>query len=716
MRSSAKDPIDFGGNWRFRLGEAQGAEDPEFDDGEWEQVSLPHTFNDLDTFVPPRGYYRGPVWYRKSFPKPRGRLVFFRLDALWGKARVWLNGRDLGEHLDGLVGFELDLTDHLVKGANTLAVRVDNSPDPRVLPGKPIPDYNVYGGLCGEAWLVPKTAAYFPWRSVVVTTPVVGEGRAEVDVVAPLGGREKEDIRSRLTIHDPDGNEEVSTEAIAPGVDRSFRFHCEIAKPRLWSPDDPDLYLAELELLSKESLLDRVTVRFGIRRIAFKQDEGFLLNGERLQLRGVNRHQDFPGLGNVLPPRLNRMDVELIRAMGGNFVRTSHYPQHPSFLDACDELGVLVYQEITTWQLIGGKEFIASADSMMAEMIRRDRNRPSVIMWGMMNEGRSRKLLERLKATATKHDPGRPAVYAENKLADGVTQGTVFVPQILGINYMLESIDAFHSAYPQVKLLVSEHTNADRSVRGDLEQERLQAERIASDLEIIESRPFLAGSTLWSMHDYGTDYEPVWPVQHSGVLDGYRIPKEAFHMLAARWSQEPVLHIASDWNYPHAEGEEVEVRIYTNCSEVELSLNGKSLGTRGGSPVVWRVPYSPGELSAAAGRENRPVVCETLASAEEACGIALTCPETMKADGRDCVVALAQVIDRDNRPVPTYDKEIAFHLRGPGRIIGLGGSNKALARAGISTSVVRSTGQKGKIMINASGEGLSSASATISCT
>ena len=139
MRSLAKDPIDFSRNWRFRLGESQGAEAPGYDDGEWERVSLPHTFNDVDTFVPPRGYYRGPAWYRKPFPTPSGRAVFFRLDALWGKARVWLNGNDLGEHLDGLVGFELDLTEDLVEGTNTLAIRIDNSPDPRVLPGKPIP-------------------------------------------------------------------------------------------------------------------------------------------------------------------------------------------------------------------------------------------------------------------------------------------------------------------------------------------------------------------------------------------------------------------------------------------------------------------------------------------------------------------------------------------------------------------------------------------------
>jgi beta-galactosidase len=353
---------------------------------------------------------------------------------------------------------------------------------------------------------------------------------------------------------------------------------------------------------------------------------------------------------------------------------------------------------------------------MMASMIRRDRNRPSVILWGMMNEGRSRKLLERLKATAAKHDPTRPTVYADNKLADGVTHGTVFIPQVLGINYMLESIDAFHSAYPQLKLLVSEHTNADRAVRGDLEQERLQAERIASDLDIIESRLFLAGSTLWSMHDYGTDYEPVWPVQRSGILDEYRLPKEAYHMLAARWSRHPVLHIASDWNGPHAEGEEVEVRIYTNCSQVELSLNGRSLGTKAGqNPAVWRVPYSPGEITAVAGGENLPVLCRTVSSPGRAHGIVLTCPDTMKADGRDCVVAVVQVVDEGNRPVAAYAKTIALETRGPGRVVAPGGSKEVLPRAGLAAIVVKSTGRKGKVIITASGEDLSPASATVSC-
>jgi len=706
--ASSSSTSDFGKGWVFHLGECKGASTPEYDDARWEKVRLPHSFNAKDTFIPVRGPYRGPAWYRKRFQRPGPGYIFLRFDAVWGKVQVWLNGKDLGEHTDGLVGFELELTQHLADGENLIAIRVDNSHDPRVLPGKRLPDYNVYGGLCAEVWLVTKGPCFFPWRSLTITSRDVHESRARVDIVALLARKDPgaRKVRAVARIADAQGGEVLRTGQVSPGVNSTFSFHGEIASPRLWSPDSPNLYRVEVSLTADGVPVDSQSEQFGIRSFAFDENRGFIINGKRVQLRGVNRHQDFPGIANVLSPRLNRRDAELIKEMGGNFVRTSHYPQHPSFLAACDELGIAVYEEICTWQFIGGKPFIDSTDAMMADMIRRDRNHPSIVLWGVMNEGRSKKMFDRLKQTALSLDPTRPTVYAENTLAEGVSLGTVFITDVIGINYQLESMDALHSAYPRLKMLVSEHTNAEVP-RGKPDDERKQVDRIAHDLDIIEPRAFVAGSALWSMHDYGTDYEPVWPIQRSGILDEYRNPKEAFYMIAARWRQDPVVHIASDWNFPHSEGQEVEVRVYANCDTVELSLGGHSLGAKKGlNPTVWRIPYSHGTISAVGRKGNAQPVMDSMAEPGEATRIELTGPEGIAADGKDAACVVARVTDRDGNVVPSFQHPVLFKARGPVHLCVPGGNYAAMPTAGITGIVLRSTERRGKASVIASAEGL----------
>jgi len=705
---------DFGKGWVFHLGECKGASSPEYDDAQWEEVRLPHSFNAKDTFIPVRGPYRGPAWYRKRFQHPSPGYIFLRFDAVWGKVQVWLNGKDLGEHIDGLVGFELELTQHLADGQNLIAIRVDNSHDPRVLPGKRLPDYNVYGGLCGDVWLVTKGPCFFPWRSLTITSRDVHESRAKVDIVALLASKDQDarKIRAVARITDAQGTEVLRTGQVSPGINNTFSFHGEIASPRLWSPDSPHLYRVHVSLTADGAPVDSQGEQFGIRSFTFDENRGFIINGKRVQLRGVNRHQDFPGIANVLSPRLNRRDAELIKEMGGNFVRTSHYPQHPSFLAACDELGIAVYEEICTWQFIGGKPFIDSADAMMAGMIRRDRNHPSIILWGVMNEGRSKKMFDRLKRTALSLDPTRLTVYAENTLAEGVSLGTVFTTDVLGVNYQLESMDALHAAYPRLKMLVSEHTNA-TFPRGNPDDEKKQAERIARDLDIIEPRTFVAGSALWSMHDYGTDYEPVWPIQRSGVLDEYRNPKEAFHMIQARWRQDPVLHLASSWNRSHKEGEMVEVRAYTNC-DVELYLNEKSLGSRPpGNPVIWEVPHKKGRIHAVGRKGQGASVEDSITTPNKASRIQLSCPAEMLGDGKDAVLVVARVTDDEGNLVPDYEAEIKFKVRGPARLCGLWRGQSAILKAGIAGIVLRSEDKKGQVALTASAPGLRPGPATI---
>jgi beta-galactosidase len=287
--------------------------------------------------------------------------------------------------------------------------------------------------------------------------------------------------------------------------------------------------------------------------------------------------------------------------MGANFVRLSHYPQHPSFLDACDRLGILVYEEIASWQYIGGEMFARNAESMMREMIARDKNHPCIILWGLLNEGRSKSLFERLHRVAKECDPTRPTVYADNNPREGTQKRTVFVPDVLGINYELASLDEFRSALPGLKFVSSETTNYEHRRRGDVVQDIGQVERFRDETDIVESRDYMAGMALWSMHDYGTDYELSWPIQHSGVFDAYRLPKGGYWFLRCRWSDEPLVRIIGHWNGSGREGEAIPVLVCTNGESVELFLNGRSLGAKPGRFVSrWDVPYASGVLRAVA--------------------------------------------------------------------------------------------------------------------
>ncbi len=704
---------DFERNWSFHIGELGETEFSTIDPSSYEKVRLPHTFNSGDTFDQSRGYYRGPAWYLKEFDTCHepGNRYYLRFHRTWGSSRIWLNDVYQGEYYQGLSGFEIEVTDDIKRGRNVLAVRIDNSHQAGLLPGKTIPDYNVYGGLCGNVQLVSKPGEHLAWRSVFFRSldPNHPE-KLSIDLEIARDGDHEGDSAIQVSICDQDGEAVVeNTHPIQSGKNHVHLVE-EIPSPSLWSPDSPYLYEARIRLMKEGQTIDQETVSFGIRHFHFDSQNGFKLNGKRVQLRGVNRHEDFPGLGNVLPARFNNADAEIIKDLGGNFVRTSHYPQSPSFLEACDRLGIMVYEEITTWQFIGGKDFLKSADRIMDSMVRRDRNHPSVILWGMMNEGRSPKLLRQLRTTGKKLDPTRPTIYADNKLDEGGYLGTISMPDVLGINYSLDEIEDFHEDHPEIRLLVSEHTNADGTKRGCSEAEKEQARRISEDLDIIESRPFIAGSTLWSMHDYGTDYEPVWPIQKSGILDIYRNPKEAYHMLRARWSETPVLHLASDWNNAHQEGEMVEVRVYTNCETIQLFLGGGPVGEKkGANPQIWQVPFRDAELKVIGINDGVEPVSRSIILPGEPEKIELTSPRKIRSDGEDCILLEARVTDGEGIMVPDHRFNIYFECDGPGRIIGIGNARMVPTVDGIANIVLSSDIKRGEIVVTASSHGLKKA-------
>jgi beta-galactosidase len=435
---------------------------------------------------------------------------------------------------------------------------------------------------------------------------------------------------------------------------------------------------------------DQVESRFGLRWYEFDRDRGFILNGEQLRLVGMNRHQDYPGLGNALAPRLQRADAEIIKAMGANFIRMSHYPQHPAFLDACDELGICLYAEIASWQFIGGPKFFDNAEAMLRAMIRRDANHPSIILWGLLNEGRNKPLFERLNAAAHEEDSSRPTVYADNNIEEGIERGTVWVPDVLGINYEIDRLDALREKLPGRKLLCSEHANAVTRDPADPVERAQQTDRINGELEILGARPWMTGSALWCMHDYGTDYEVSRPVQRSGALDEYRRPKESFYLLCARWRKDPVVHIEGHWN--HAPGETRQVRVYTNCETVALRLNGKELGSRGDGFVrTWEVPFEPGVLEAVGVKGGVEARHEVRTHGAPAKLLLEAGAETLDAAGDACWLTAA-LYDSKGARVLSGQHEVTFTASGPVRIRGVGGRPVVSTIAGVAQIAITAEG------------------------
>lgn len=755
-------------DWRFLRADAPDAWQPGFDDSSWDTVSLPHTFNAEDTFIPTRGYYRGPAWYRLRLPQvPAGARVELAALGAFAVTSVWLNGAFLGEFMGGFTGFSVNLTPHLQAAAeNVLALRVTNEHDPEVLPGKDIPDYNLYGGIYREIGLRLTDPLHIPDRGIILNTPKVSEGCGETELSVLVRNDRPQAARGLVvvTITGPDGQPASNGQCdfeVAPRAETTAAVSLPPVKnPRLWSPDSPHLYTASVEVKDASGVIDAQPLTFGFRWYEFDADRGFFLNGKRLQLRGLNRHQDYPGIGNALPASFQAYDAQLTKEMGGNFVRCSHYPMHPAFLDACDRLGILVYEEIASWQHIGGPRFADNAVVMMEQMIARDRHHPSIILWGLLNEGRDAALFRRLNETAHRCDPYRLTIYAENHPEKGIALGTVGIPDVLGINYLVERIDEVRAMLPGLRLLSSEHTNADVSDSGDLEKELYQLARVLNDLDRFEAREWLAGTALWSMHDYGTDLDVVWPLQKSGVFDAWRFPKAAALAIRARWSNQPFIHLVGHWTRTGLKNGDAHFEpfltwmlsdspdkaplhpglrqafttalarlkpesVFVICdqSAVELFLNGKSLGRCSASEgFVWQVPYEPGVLRAVARTADGREISDERRTAKPTGSTGAIRLETLHpelpANGTDITLVTATIVDEDGTPVPEAVRPVSFRAyldgkEGGATFFGVGGVPGVVTRAGRGRIVLRAGRTPGTLRLIAESPALQDGETTM---
>lgn len=634
-------------SWRYADGDVAGAEAIGFDDTDWRSVDLPHTWNAEDAFTESIEYRRGVGWYRRQLtldPSLRGMRIFLHFEGANQVADVFVNGTPAGRHIGGYTAFAFDVTD-LVRfdDATVIAVRVDNRHDDDIPPLNA--DFTFYGGIYRDVWLVATAPVHITLLDhaspgVYIDTPEVSSESATVRVRGTVVNHEPVARRVMVTnrVVAPGGDEVTSgrseVDIPAGGTAEFMQITPRIARPRLWSPDEPNLYSVVTEVHDGDELLDRTHNPLGFRWFGVDPQRGFFLNGRPYPLYGTNRHQDRAGPGNALSDRAHREDVALVKATGFNFLRLAHYPQDPAVLAAMDRQGLIGWEEIPVVNIISlSPAFADNAERMLVEMIRQHYNHPSIVFWGYMNEvllrqpspmpdgyvARVRALAERLEARVRAEDATRATVIAVSfhEIDDG--SGLQDVADVMGLNlyfgWYYDTLDGFgpfldslHAKHPTRPLLISEygagsderiHTLEPRAF--DFSTQHQQRFHEASFRQIRE-RAYLTGSAVWNQFDFGSkgrhDSKPN--INQKGLLHLDRRPKDVWHYYRAVLHEAPVLHIATrDWPVragSRAQDAHQPVVVYSNLPHVELIVNNESLGAK--RPVngtaEWVVPLRDG--------------------------------------------------------------------------------------------------------------------------
>lgn len=654
MPAAAREKYTVNEAWRFCKGQVAGAFRPDTDDSGWEVVDLPHTWNaeDADDDVP--GFYRGPAWYRKRLFLPESvadKAVYLCFEGVNQTAEVWVNGHFAGRHAGGYTRFAVDITRWVAAGENLVAVEADNSHDPDMPPLSA--DFTFFGGIYRDVSLLLTDRVHVAPTDmgspgVYLTTPSVSEREATLDVrtLAANGGSEAVRVRVEHRIMAPDGREaacgacwaEIPAGEAVEAVCRGIR----IADPQLWDIAAPHLYRVLTHIVDEDgTLLDEVSNPLGLRWFAFDPDEGFMLNGRPRKLLGTCRHQDYEGRGWALSDAMHERDIRLLKELGGNFLRISHYPQDPVVLEMCDRLGIVASVEIPVVNAVTESDaFLDNAVHMAREMIRQDYNHPSVMIWAYMNEVLLRppykdetrlaeycKAVERvaraLEETVRSEDPARYTMMAYHNAPEAyAAAGLTRIPMIQGWNLYQgwyekditrfeRILDRLHAEYPDKVLMVTEYgADVDQRVHSfvpeqfDFSQEYgLLYHR--HYLREIERRPFVAGASVWNLNSFYSEprADAVAHVNNKGLTGLDREQKDTYLFYKSRLGAAPQLRIGHRcWeNRGGADdgaGRSVQpVPVFTDRKAVTLTHNGRKLGTQRPSDgvAVFDVPFVDGE-------------------------------------------------------------------------------------------------------------------------
>ena len=643
--------------WKFTKGSPFEAQLTGCDDSSWETVNIPHTWNDKDADDETPGFYRGPVWYRKQLfidKSQEGRRAVIYFEGANQEVRFYLNGQFVGEHKGGYTRFCFDITPHLCYGQeNLFAIYVNNVYNPNIPPLSA--DFTFFGGIYRDVYLQfmnPVHIATNDYASsgVYIRTPEVNNSAASVEITTLLTNDmpQATEIRVENIICDADGKEVKKTQAevkLAAGETKTdISKKIKIDYPRLWDIDDPYRYMVYTRILDKRkgTLLDEVVNPLGLRWFKFDSEKGFFLNGKGRKLIGTARHQDYFQKGNALRDELHVQDVLLLKEMGGNYLRVSHYPQDPVIMEMCDKLGIVTSVEIPVVNAVTEtEEFLHNSVEMAKEMVRQDFNRPSVMIWGYMNEiflrrpyteGKqledyyrfTEKVARALEATIREEDPSRYTMMAYHNMPQYYEDAHLTeIPMIQGwnlyqgwyepdINEFQRLLDRAHKAYKGKVLMITEYgpgvdprVHSYQPERFDFSQEYGLVYH-KHYLNEMMKRPFIAGSSLWNLNDFYSEsrVDAVPHVNNKGVVGLNREKKDVYWFYKTALSRRPILVIGNrEWKsrggvVNTAQKECIQsVPVFSNAEEVELFVNNKSLGKKKieNNYALFDVPFVGGE-------------------------------------------------------------------------------------------------------------------------
>ena len=734
---------NFDADWKFHLGDIAGAQAPEYKDQYWRNLDLPHDWSIEGNFKPDNpstntgGALPGGIgWYRKTFKATdtKSKHFFIMFDGVYQNSTVWINGHYLGNRPYGYSSFQYDMTPYLKEGTNVIAVKVDNSlqPNSRWYSGS---------GIYRHVWLTTTSPIHVNQWGTFVTTPVVSEKHAQVNIETNITNEKAEKVAIKIisSIVDLNGNK-ITSQTRSQNIDSKGQLKINtilnVNNPLLWSIEKPTLYKLVSEIYQGKELKEKYFTTFGIRSIVFRSDSGLFINNQYVKVLGVCQHHDLGSIGAAMNTRALTRQLEILKSMGCNGIRTSHNPPAPDLLDLCDKMGFVVMDEaFDVWNLEKMKYdyhiyFKEWHERDLADMVLRDRNHASVFLYSIGNEIAEKNhtkyggaaIAKELDSIIKKYDRTR---YTTSGFAGVWRADTTFMTDkvdVIGINYTVERYPEEKAKHPNGFFIASETTSS-LSSRGiyhfpadspivkspDLQSSSFDNHSTSYDRpwtnitqttwREIKNTPYVAGLFVWTGFDYYGEPAYAYPnISASyGIVDLCGFPKDVFYFYKSQWTKEPVLHLLPHWNWQP--GQLIDVVAYTNCDEVKLLLNDSlissqsfanssteyltsqwdkviSLGVDKRLSLVWKIPFAPGILRAEGYKNGQLIATDKVITAGDPAKIELSADRsTITADGIDLSYIKVKITDRNGVMVPDADNLVHFSIEGVGKLVGVGNGN-----------------------------------------
>ncbi|MBN1309640.1 MAG: DUF4982 domain-containing protein [Chitinispirillaceae bacterium] len=734
---------NFNLGWKYYQGDVNGAEAVSFGDGGWENAVLPHNTK----WITPDNdeAYQGVAWYRKHFTLSedyQGRKIFIEFEGAMQQSRVWVNGESMGTYEGGYMGFVYDITDQVsLSGENVIAVRIDTRSNSNWAPGRVDVDFRYYGGLYRDAWLHITDKLHVTHElfadtkaggGVFVTYPAVSTSEATVNVKTQVINENGSAANCTVVSDIIDATGTVAgtataTSSIDASASKTFSQAITISNPKLWNHLTPNCYTLHTTVKNGTATVDYLMTRIGIRRIDWTRSQGVKINNDFYKLRGTNEHQDIYGLGNALSDRAIFYEIKMIKEAGFDFIRCAHYPHDPSLYDACDSLGILVMNCLTGWQSFpNNSSFKNNTYKECREMVRRDRNHPSVVIWETsLNESRYDDAWAR-----TVHDIAHEEYPGDQMFTNG------YRTSVFDVFSDAAAHDALYNERSR-PVIVAEYgdweyggfTSSSRVLREDSDDKLLtQAYNHQHRMNMNRSYSWFSVDAFWCYGDYGSVLldGPFF----GGCTDMYRLPKYSYYFFRSQRSPKdsipgvsmgPMVFIANRWQ----QGSPTTVKVYSNCDSVSLYKNGSLVATRGhdADDISNRLDYPPftfngvsfttGTLRADGKIRGTVAATHSRTTPEAAAAVQLRpiSSEPLFADGSEARLVWIDVIDAKGTVVPTSTARVNISVTGDATILG---PSTVTMKGGRLATWVRAGTSDGSITVNATSNGLTEGSLELS--